>query len=206
MTGSRTVAFSVAMLALALTHCGEKQPAHGSTDVRMAPASRVVEHDGRGNPVPASNELDDRQIAMALDAFHSAVLDQARTVFPKTKDDAVKRFAQTLLAEHQRAKQEDMSLFVELRLGRKESSLATDIGVESGKTLFAMREAEGARLDRVFVAAQVALQDGFLRALDDRLIRSAGEPRLKKRLEELRPHVELHLEMARGLERALNSP
>jgi len=144
---------------------------------------------------------------MVSDAFHTAALDQARIVYPKTQDAAVKRFAQTLLADHARAKQEETETFVELRLSPTENPLSTEIGIESGKTLFALRETSSPdALDKIFVAAQVAAHEKFLHALDTEMLPNAQEPRLRGVLEAFRPRAELHLEMARGLKQVLDNP
>ena len=174
----------------------------------MVPASRVEEPPSVGrSSEPPGTTLTDRQIAMVSDAFHTATLDQAKIVYPKTQDAAVKRFAQTLLADHARAKQTETDTFVELRLSPMENPLATEIGVESGKVLFALRDASSPdALDKLFVVAQVASHQRFLDALDTELLPNAQEPRLRGMLEAFRPRVELHLEMARGLQQVLDNP
>jgi putative membrane protein len=209
MSPFRSAVFSSLIFSVALTHCAsEGQGQRGARDARMVPASRV-----EGPPEVGRSEerrdgvLTDQQIAMVSDAFHSAALDQAKLVYPKTKDAAVKRFAQTLLADHGRAKQEETDAFVELRLSPMESPLSSEIGVASGKVLFALRDASSTdTLDKTFVAGQVDANQRFLDALDQKLLPNAGEPRLKDMLEAFRPRVELHLEMARGLEQALANP
>jgi putative membrane protein len=204
MGRSGKIAFPLAIFSLALTQCAGDRRSTGTPDARMAPASGAVET--RPLAQGRDQELTDRQIAMASDAFHTAAIDQAKLVYPKTKDAAVKKFAQVLLAEHTRAKQVETELFVELRLSPMESPLSTEIGIESGKVLMNLRDASSSRLDDTFVAAQVSSHQRFLDALERELLPNAGEPRLRKVLEAYRPRLELHLEMARGLQQALEHP
>jgi putative membrane protein len=206
---STPVSFSMLSLSLLLTHCtSEGKGQRGTRDPQMVPASGVDPAPSAGRSAERrGTELSDQQIAMASDAFHTAALDQAKVVYPKTKDAAVKRFAQTLLADHARAKQDETDAYVELRLSPMESPLSTEIGVESGKVLFALRDASSPdEVDKLFVAAQLAAHQKFLDALDTELLPNAHEPRLRGMLETFRPRVELHLEMARGLKQALDNP
>lgn len=206
MALSRKVLFPIALFPIVLTQCASEEAALKTpADQRaMVPAS------GEAEPRPLVQGREehevDRQIAMASDAFHSAAVDQAKIAYPKTKDAAVKRFAQTMLAEHGRAKQEETKLFVELRLSPMESPLSTEIGVESGKVLGSLSDASSREFDATYVAAQVSLHQRFLDALDRELVPAAGHPRLRKALEAMRPRVELHLDTARSLQQALANP
>jgi putative membrane protein len=196
------------VLALALVQCASEGHGHeGAKDARLRPASRVDESLEVGRSATGSAaQLSDQQIAMVSDAFHSAVLDQAKLVYPKTKDAAVKRFAQTLLADHARARQEETEGFVELRLSPAESPESSELGVESGKVLFALRDARDDELDRKFVAAQVEQNRRFLALLEQKLVPNASELRVRQMLESFRTRVELHLEMALGIQRVFENP
>jgi len=203
----RSAAFPSMILATALTQCASDD--HGprrARDARMVPASRVDDSLELGRSATPRAALNDQQIAMVSEAFHSAMLDQAKVVYPKTEDAAVKRFAQTLLADHGRAKQEETDRFVELRLSPMESPLSSELGVESGKVLFSLRDAEGDDLDHRFIAAQVGQNQRYLDLLDQQLLPNASEPSLRQMLDAFRPRVELHLEMARGIQQALSNP
>ena len=209
MASFRNAAFPFLVLPCLLTHCAsEGKGQRGTRDATMVPASRVEEPPSVGrSSEPPGTALADQQIAMVSDAFHTATLDQAKIIYAKTQDAAVKRFAQTLLADHARAKQAETDTAVELRLSPVESPLSTQIGIESGKVLFALRQSSSPdELDKIFVRAQVASHQTFLHALDTELLPSAQEPRLKGMLEAFRPRVELHLEMARGLQQVLDNP
>jgi predicted outer membrane protein len=209
MASFHRAVFPFLVLSSLLTQCAsEGKGQRGTRDATMVPASRVEEPPSVGrSSEPAGTKLTDQQIAMVSDAFHTATLDQAKVVYPKTQDAAVKRFAQTLLAEHGRAKQAETDTFVELRLSPTESPLATEMGIESGKALASLRESGSPdALDKLFVAAQVDAHQKFLQALDSELLPNAREPRLRALLEAFRPRVELHLEMARGLQQVLDNP
>ena len=203
----RSAAFPLVILSLSLTQCAsDDHGQRGARDARMVPASRVDESIEVGRNATPRTELNDQQIAMVSETFHSAVLDQAKMVYPKTEDAAVKRFAQTLLADHGRAKQEETDRFVELRLSPMESPLSTEFGVESGKVLFAIRDARGDDLDQRFIAAQIGQDQRYLDLLEQQLIPNASDPSLRRMLDAFRPRVELHLEMARGIQQALSNP
>jgi putative membrane protein len=210
MAFSRRILPPLALFSLALTQCASEETAPPKMPVEPRPTDAMVPASGEAEARPLVREQGeydvDRQIAMASDAFHTAAIDQAKLAYPKTKDAAVKRFAQTMLAEHGRAKQEETELFVELRLSPMESALSTEIGVESGKVLVSLSEASSQEFDDTYVAAQISLHQRFLNALDRDLLPAAGHPRLRKALEAMRPRIELHLDTAQSLQQALANP
>jgi predicted outer membrane protein len=196
-------------LAFTLLQCATdgRKAARGAEDDEpfMVPASGI--DTSQENARPGEREeapLTDEQIVKASDAAHSAAIDQARIAYAKTKDERVKKLAQAMLADHGKAKQEETELAVELHLSPADSALSTEIGVDSGKTLFAFRDAGVGSVDRTYVAAQLAAQEKYLDALDHRLIPSARDSRLKQALVAFRSRVKAHLEQTREIQQAID--
>lgn len=184
-----------------LAHCAN-QPARGpqtETEPFMVPASRV---DAPDEPSRArAVALNDAQIGMASDVAHTAAIDQSRIAFSKATDPRVKEFARRILADHGKAKQEETAILVELKLSPEESPLSTEIGVEAGRALFALREAGEGPIDRTYIEAQLALHEKYLEALDAQLIPNARDSRLEQALRNSRQRVKAHLDEVRELER-----
>ncbi|HEX6766665.1 MAG TPA: DUF4142 domain-containing protein [Polyangiaceae bacterium] len=178
----------------------------------MVPASRIVESPEPGaaqgreaEPTPAPTALTDRQVATASERAHSAAIDEARLAFTKAKDPEVKSFAQMMLADHGRAKEQETALVLELHLSPEDSSVATAIGVESGKAQTNLREMEGSSFDHAYVDAQISALDKYLNALDTRLIPDSKELRLTQALVASRTRSADQLKKARELKKALES-
>jgi putative membrane protein len=192
-----------------LAHCANdgRQPSRGpenEVEPFMAPASRV-EAPNEPSRVRAA-PLTDGQVGMASDVAHTAAIDQSRIAFAKATDPRVKEFAKKMLAEHGKAKQEENAILVEARLSPEESPLSTEIGVDAGRALFALREEGSAGpIDRTYVEGQIALHEKYLAALDEQLIPNARDSRLEQALRNTRQRVKAHLDEVRALERTLES-
>jgi putative membrane protein len=192
---------------VALAHCanGGRQPPRGpetETEPFMVPASRV-EAPGEASRTRAP-VLSDGQIGMASDVAHTAAIDQSRIAFAKASDPRVRDFAKKMLAEHGKAKQEEQAILVRARSSPEESPLSTELGVDAGRALFALREADGAMLDRAYVDGQLALHERYLKALDEQLIPSARDSELEEALRNSRRRVKAHLDELRQIERTLD--
>jgi putative membrane protein len=140
---------------------------------------------------------------MASDVAHTAAIDQSRIAFAKANDPRVKEFAKKMLAEHGKAKQAEQAILVEARLSPEESPLSTELGVDAGRALFALREAGEGPIDRTYIDAQLSLHEKYLAALDEQLIPNARDSRLEQALRNTRQRVKAHLDEARELERTL---
>jgi len=199
-------AFILLAAPFALVHCANdgRQPSRSpqnETEPFMVPASRVEAPDEPTRTrAPA---LSDAQIGMASDVAHTAAIDQSRIAFAKATDPRVKEFAEKMLAEHAKAKRQVQSVVGEARLSPEESPLSTELGVDAGRALFAMREAGEGPIDRTYIDAQLSLHEKYLAALDEQLIPNARDSRLKQALRDTRQRVTSHLDEVRKLERAL---
>ena len=186
-----------------LAHCAN-QPSRGpqmESEPFMVPASRVETPDEPSRARAVA--LNDAQIGMASDMAHTAAIDQSRIAFAKTTDPRVKEFARKMLADHGKAKQEETAILVELKMSPEESPLSTEIGVDAGRALFALREAGEGPIDRTYIEGQLALHEKYLAALDEQLIPNARDSRLEQALRNSRQRVKAHLDEVRELERVL---
>ncbi len=196
--------------SVGLTQCGSNQREpmeanrnYGASDF-MAPASRVEEprSEARGTEQPRTG-LSNGKIAMATDVAHNAAIESARIAFVKTKNERVREFAQTMLADHGRAKQEETKLLLDLRVAPEASDISTDLGVDSGQALLAMRDASASSVDRTYIESQIAAHEKFAKILDEQLIPNARSPELQDLLRRFREREKAHLDEAREIEREL---
>jgi putative membrane protein len=194
----------LAVLPLVLAHCAKRQVVTGPEaegGPYMVPASGVDEP-RQVAPAPSqerSSALNDGQIAMASDVAHNMAIEQSKIVYAKTKDPRVKEYAQTVLADHSRAQQRETAIVLELRASPEESDLSTELGIEAGKTLYALRDSGTGPIDRTYIEAQVVAQEKLLTVLDEKLIPNVSNADLKRELEAFRARVRVHLERAREI-------
>jgi predicted outer membrane protein len=110
-----------------------------------------------------------------------------------------------MLAEHSKAKQEEMAIVVDRKLSPEESPLSTELGVEAGRVLFSLREAGEGPIDRTYIDGQLALHERYLAALDEQLIPNARDSELEQALRNTRQRVKAHLDEVRELEMTLEN-
>jgi putative membrane protein len=192
----------LAVLPLVLAQCAKRQVVTGPEaegDPYMVPASGVDEPRQVAPSEERSSALNDGQIAMASDVAHNMAIEQSKIVYAKTKDPRVKEYAQTVLADHSRAQQRETAIVLELRASPEESDLSTELGIEAGKTLYALRDSGTGPIDRTYIEAQVVAQEKLLTVLDEKLIPNVSNADLKRELEAFRVRVRVHLERAREL-------
>lgn len=142
----------------------------------------------------------DPQIAHILTTANMGEIESANLALKKTKDPAVKTFAQQMVTDHTAAND-------------KNKALATKLGMtpEDNETSMAMKKAhtdatakltplEGAAFDKAYV--DIAVQDHVtvLDAIDKALLPSAKNTELKAFVTEIRPTIAAHLEHAKTLQ------
>jgi putative membrane protein len=199
----------LAALPLVLAQCanGNRQARGPENEVEpfMVPASGVDEPRERA-PLPSEerdSRLNDGQIAMASDVAHNMAIEQAKIAYTKTKDQRVKDYAQTVLADHGRAQRRETAIVLELRASPEESDLSTELGIEAGKTLYALRDSGTGPVDRTYMESQVTAQEKLFKVLDEKLIPNASNADLKRELEAFRARVKVHLDRAREIRQEL---
>lgn len=150
--------------------------------------------------------LTDEQIAAVTDAAHGAEIDAAKLAVGKTKNARVRKFAQTMIDEHKKAKQDQAKLVSKLGL----NASATSQKLEQFKTSATdtdrtLRAAPNDQFDKVYIDLQVADHQMVLDALDRDFIPNVQNAELRKALEDFRPKVAHHLDMALEIQKTLMS-
>lgn len=212
MRRSYSAALVLFFASVGLTQCASNQREpmeagrqNGASDF-MVPASRVEQprpEAGRtGEPTTA---LTDGKIAMVSDVAHNAATEAARIAFVKTENQRVKEFAQMMLADHGKAKRDETSLLLELRVAPEASDLSTNLGIESSQTLLAMRETTKGTVDQTYIDSQLASHEKLLGILDEQLIPNASNSRLKTLLQNFRERVKVHVDRAREIQQELSA-
>jgi putative membrane protein len=155
---------------------------------------------------PAAKTLSDAEIAKIVEVVNSGEIQQAQVAKTKAKDKQVKQFADHMIKEHRKAKQEGAKIAKEEKLVTADSSIATEIEKEGASTLKTLRSAEaGSGFDSLYMDDQAAAHQKVLNLLDERLIPSAQDPKLKAELEKSRGMVERHLMEAEKIKASLSN-
>jgi len=192
-----------------------------SSEPAMTPASRVEEsqgtvtdtsmtptpqNDGAASEATRSAPLTDAQIVALTDAANTAEVDAAKIAVAQAKNARVRKFAQTMIDHHGKAKRDQEKLIVKLSIQPEESTKARDLRTSATDTERTLKAAPNDMFDKVYIDIQVADHQMVLDTLDRELIPNVQNPELKKSLQEQRTRVEQHLSQALEIQKMLMTP
>jgi len=190
-----------------------------SSEQTMTPASRVDESRGTATdtttPAPqdegAASEatraapLTDAQIVALTDATNTAEVDAAKVAVAQAKNARVRKFAQTMIDHHGKAKRDQEKLVAKLAIQPEESTRLRDLRTSATDTERTLKAAPNDMFDKVYIDIQVADHQMVLDAMDREFIPTVQNPELKKSLQEQRAKVEQHLSQALEIQKMLMS-
>jgi putative membrane protein len=207
---ARTLALAVAPAFLLLAACGGKADDAGqgtTTDTASAttaPAAPAPPPAGTDTAAAASSgTVTDPQIAaiaVAANAVDSAagVLAQQKGTNPR-----VKEFASRMVTDHSGVNKQAVALVTRLGVTPEPSPTSQQLtqgGQQSNQQLSGL---SGASFDRGYMDHEVEYHQTVLDALDHTLIPNAQNAELKALLQQVRPAVAAHLQMAQEIQKSL---
>lgn len=149
--------------------------------------------------LPETKPLTDEQIAAITDGANSAEISQAMVARNKSKNSSVQRFAQMMIAHHGDAQKKQ----AKLKLKTAESKLSQSMLEDNNKTLTSLKEKSGGEFDRAYMQAQVEGHRKVLDTINTELLPNVKNADLKAYIEEIKPKVEQHLQLAQETEQQL---
>lgn len=168
-----------------------------SAATAAAPAAPA---DATGNPADKAVEaLSESQMAKVSDLVNNGEVAQAKLAQRKSKNTAVKAFADKMVKHHEQALREQAKLVKKLNVTLADSSTAASLKTEGDKTLKSLEESDAAGFDALYVKSQIEGHQKALDLLDTQLIPSAKTPEVVDALRKGRAVVEHHLAEARAL-------
>lgn len=176
----------------------DKPPLTGP-DPDMTPAARNSPAAPGELGAEASESLNDAQIVTVLRAVNVAEVDQARTAVGKVHDDAVKKFAEMMIAQHGQAVKNIDALDNKLGYKETDSQLGTELGVKATRTEQQLSDAKDDSIDRLYMMSQVDAHRLALDTIDSRLVPAARHDDVKNLLQTTRPVVADHLVQAQQI-------
>lgn len=155
-------------------------------------------------PTPAPS-LTDANIAAIVVTANQVDIENAKAALGKTKNDAVKAFANQMVADHTSVNQQATDLAAKLSLTPEENDTSRQLQQNAEATRKMIGESNGAAFDKSYVANEVAYHQAVLEMLDQTLIPGATNAELKSLLQSVRPAFQAHLEHAQHVQSSLPS-
>jgi len=151
----------------------------------------------------AQQKVDDAEIAQIVVTANAIDVRQGEQALEKATDAEVKRFAQTMIADHKSVNERAAALVKKLGVTPRENDVSRSLDASAAEKMKELASKSGADFDRAYIANEVAYHRAVLEALDNLLIPNATNAELKQTLVDVRPAFEGHLRHAEMIRKAL---
>jgi putative membrane protein len=203
---TRTLAIALLGPALVVTACKKDSDdnAGGATDttaVAAAPAPPPAPTDTTA--AAPSGTVSDAQIAAIVLAANTVDSTAGALAQQKGTNADVKKFGQTMVTDHGGVNKQAVALAGRLNLKPEENPTSTQLTQGGEHSHTQLNGLSGAAFDRAYIDHEVEYHQTVLDALDKTLIPNAQNADLKALLQQTRPAVAAHLDMAKSLQTKL---
>ncbi len=152
----------------------------------------------------ATTPPNDANIAAIVVAANSIDIQNAREAERISKNPKVLEFARRMVTDHSSVNKKATDLAKRLDLTPRPDALSRSLETSATKTRTHLATMTGADFDKAYIDNEVSYHQAVLNLMDKTLIPDAQNADLKKLLEDTRPAIESHLEMAKGIQGGLS--
>ncbi|MDB4951608.1 MAG: hypothetical protein JWM27_4257 [Gemmatimonadetes bacterium] len=206
---SAPLAGALLLSVLAAAACKKDDASAGGApaDSTAAPAEApaAMPADTAAASTASAPGVTDPQIAAIVVAANNVDIDAGKVAKDKAASPQVKQFAETMIRDHSGVNQAATALVTRLHVTPEDNPTSKSLTDGGASNVAALNGLSGAAFDKAYVEHEVAYHQQVLDAIDQTLIPGAQNADLKKLLQDTRPAIAHHLEMARGIQSALES-
>ena len=152
-------------------------------------------------PAPAGPS--DAEIAHIVVTANTIDVEAGRLAKEKAQNSEVVRFGDRMITDHTAVNEQASQLAGRLNLTPADNATSQSLTSAADQTLQDLRAKTGGDFDRAYIDHEVTYHQQVLDAIDGTLIPSAQNAELKALLEQTRPAIAAHLEMARKIQSSL---
>ncbi len=154
---------------------------------------------------PAAGAPGDPEIAHIVVTANTIDIDAGRLAGDKATNEQVKQFAQRMITDHTAVNEQASALAQRLNVTPADNATSQSLKTSADQAMQSLQGKSGAEFDRAYIDHEVTYHQQVLDAIDNTLIPSAQNAELKALLEQTRPAIAAHLEMARQIQTSLSS-
>jgi putative membrane protein len=147
--------------------------------------------------------IDDGKIIEITHVANVGEIAQAKLALRRAHDPSITSFAKTIISDHESADHAGARVAEQKNLVLAESGISKRLQAGADKTLATLNAKSDADFDRAYVDAQIDQHKDVLRLIDDKLVKSARDGAVKSLLADVRPHIKMHLDLAKTLRGSL---
>jgi putative membrane protein len=204
---TRTLAIALLAPALVVVACKKDSDdnAGGATDTTAvaAPTPPPTPTDTTAAAPAPSGTVSDAQIAAIVLAANTVDSTAGALAKQKGTNADVKKFGQTMMTDHGGVNKQAVALAGRLHLTPEENPTSTQLKQGGEQSRTQLNGLSGAAFDRAYIDHEVEYHQTVLDAIDKTLIPNAQNADLKALLQQTRPAVAAHLDMAKSLQTKL---
>lgn len=149
--------------------------------------------------------LTDANIAAIVVGANTIDVEYGKIAQSRAMNAAVKRFAETMIADHTSVNEQAGKLAAKLNLTPVDNATSRTLAEQARQKRAQLRSLSGAAFDRAYIENEVAFHQTVLTAIDDALIPNAQNEELKALLVAVRPAIAAHLEHAKQIRDSLGA-
>jgi putative membrane protein len=147
--------------------------------------------------------INDAQIASIVVTANQVDIDAGKIAASKGTHPEVKKFGQTMAADHAGVNKQAVALAKKLGVTPEDNATSKSL-YDGGKTNVAkLKGLKGKEFDKAYIDNEVAYHTAVLEAVDKTLIPNAKNEELKALLVKVRPAFVAHLELAKSIQAKL---
>lgn len=147
----------------------------------------------------------DPQIAHIAVTANQIDVDAGKLALEKSHSDAVKRFAQQMIDDHNSVIKQAVALVTKLKVTPEDNATSKSLLEGAEKTKASLSQKSGADFDKAYADNEVAYHQAVINAVDQVLIPNAKNGQLKHLLQKVRPVLAQHLHHAQMLQKDLGA-
>ena len=151
----------------------------------------------------AKATLSDPQIASVAVVANQVDIQAGELARQKSKNEAVRQFAQTMITDHQSVIAQATALVKKLNVTPESNALGRQLAAQGQKTRRTLRSKSGRSFDKAYIDNEVAYHKAVIAAVNDTLIPQSQNGELKALLQSVLPVLRTHLEHAEMVQKQL---
>lgn len=145
----------------------------------------------------------DAQIAAIVVTANQVDIDAGKLAAARTKNAEVRAFAERMVTDHTGVNHSAVELVTKLKVTPEDNPTSRSLKAGGDQNVTALKALHGAAFDRAYVDHEIAYHQQVLDAVDQVLIPSAQNAKLKALLVKVRPAFVAHLEHAKQIQATL---
>ncbi len=151
-------------------------------------------------PAPAAApDLSDPEVAHVAVTANNIDINAAKFAQTRTHNAGVKQFAATMITDHTAVNAQAAALAGKLGVTPKDNAVSQSLQTAAADARKKLEPLHGAAFDRAYMDREIAYHQAVLDAIDKVLIPTTDNAELKTLLQNVRPAVATHLELAKAL-------